>query len=72
MSQANAVLEIVESVSRATNREMDALPPLHESIDCDGLKLIVNSEGFIKTKFQYAGETITLTSNGDGFDVSLS
>lgn len=66
------ILAITEAVSHKTNTDMQDLPPLHDFVDSDGLKMLVASDGFIKTTFLYANQKVTITSTGDGFDVTLN
>jgi len=61
---------IVEAVARATDREVTALPPLHDAVETDALNALLadevgSSDGAVDVTFAYANHRITVSADGD-------
>ncbi|WP_157972559.1 HalOD1 output domain-containing protein [Saliphagus sp. LR7] len=63
-------LAIVETVAKATARDPDRLPPLHDSIDVEALTNLLESgtpasRASLRLSFDYDGTTVIVKGNGD-------
>lgn len=60
---------IVYTVAEQTNTEPHELPPLYDSIDPDSIDRLLTSMEHGELQFQYAGQAVTVNSDGS-VDVS--